>query len=122
MRCPKCEGKLAIKDKVVTSNDEVLRKRVCETCGHTLYTVEFEAIVNDGFMKEWHRNYRKKNDPRSYECDHYSTKTVREYSPIKCESTEKEVGVCYGTKEIERCSCGGNPKKCDFYANKRKAK
>ena len=26
-----------------------------------------------------------------------------------------EHGVCYGTKEKEPCSCGGNPVKCDFY-------
>ena len=26
-----------------------------------------------------------------------------------------ERGVCYGTKEKEPCSCGGNPVKCDFY-------
>lgn len=26
-----------------------------------------------------------------------------------------EYGVCYGTKEKEPCSCGGNPVKCDFY-------
>lgn len=26
-----------------------------------------------------------------------------------------ERGVCYGTKEKDPCSCGGNPVKCDFY-------
>lgn len=26
---------------------------------------------------------------------------------------------CYGTKERESCSCGGDVKKCDFYPNKR---
>lgn len=30
-------------------------------------------------------------------------------------------GVCYGTKEREPCSCGGDPVKCDFYPEKRKA-
>lgn len=24
-------------------------------------------------------------------------------------------GVCYGTKECEECSCGGDRLKCDFY-------
>ena len=119
MRCPKCEGKLAIKDKVVTSNDEVLRKRVCEKCEHTLYTVEFEAIVNDGFMKEWHRNYRKKNDPRSYECDHYSTITERILDIGTNTTTEKEVGVCYKNKGNKRCNCGGNPKKCELKPSKK---
>ena len=25
------------------------------------------------------------------------------------------VGICYGTKECERCSCKGNRLECDFY-------
>jgi hypothetical protein len=28
---------------------------------------------------------------------------------------EREIGVCYGTKECEQCHCGGDRKKCDFY-------
>jgi hypothetical protein len=28
---------------------------------------------------------------------------------------EREVGVCYGTKEKEECTCGGDRTKCDFY-------
>lgn len=27
-----------------------------------------------------------------------------------------KVGVCWGTKECEPCSCGGDESKCDFYA------
>lgn len=30
-----------------------------------------------------------------------------------------EGGVCYGTKEREPCSCGGDESKCDFYPDKR---
>lgn len=30
--------------------------------------------------------------------------------------------VCYGTKEMEECSCGGNESKCNFYPEKRKPK
>ena len=30
------------------------------------------------------------------------------------------VGICYGTKECEECSCGGNREKCDFYPEYRK--
>lgn len=26
-----------------------------------------------------------------------------------------EVGICYGTKEMDECSCGGDKTKCDFY-------
>ncbi len=28
--------------------------------------------------------------------------------------------LCYGTKEREECSCGGDTSKCDFYTEKRK--
>ena len=31
-------------------------------------------------------------------------------------------GVCWGTKEREACSCGGDAAKCDFYPDKRKMK
>ena len=25
------------------------------------------------------------------------------------------IGICNGTKERDKCQCGGNPVKCDFY-------
>lgn len=28
---------------------------------------------------------------------------------------DREVGVCYGTKEKEECTCGGDRTKCNFY-------
>ena len=28
--------------------------------------------------------------------------------------------LCYGTKEMEACSCGGDERKCNFYPEKRK--
>ena len=28
---------------------------------------------------------------------------------------------CLGTKEVDRCNCGGDESKCDFYPEKRKA-
>ena len=30
--------------------------------------------------------------------------------------------LCYGTKEMEECSCGGDTSKCDFYPEKRNQK
>ena len=30
--------------------------------------------------------------------------------------------LCYGTKEMEECSCGGDTSKCNFYPEKRKQK
>lgn len=32
------------------------------------------------------------------------------------------VGVCWGTKEREPCSCEGDERKCDFYPEKREQK
>lgn len=37
----------------------------------------------------------------------------------KCYHADKnflgKIGVCWGTKECEACSCGGDEAKCDFY-------
>lgn len=40
----------------------------------------------------------------------------------KCNSYHKEFGKerCYGTKEMEECSCGGDEARCNFYSTKRK--
>lgn len=42
----------------------------------------------------------------------------------KCYHAERnflgKIGVCWGTKECESCSCGGDESKCDFYEDKRK--
>lgn len=39
--------------------------------------------------------------------------------PCKCYHAERnflgKIGVCWGTKECEACSCGGEESKCDFY-------
>ena len=44
MRCPKCNGKLSVKDIVHNKNDnEVYRKRICKECGETIFTTEFEV-------------------------------------------------------------------------------
>lgn len=57
-------------------------------------------------------------------CSCYHTKEVRNYTyhpitgaPIPHDQT---VGVCYGTKEMDECSCGGDESKCDFYPEKRR--
>lgn len=36
------------------------------------------------------------------------------------EYENRTYGVCGGTKECERCSCGGDKSKCDFYPEERK--
>lgn len=33
-----------------------------------------------------------------------------------CSCYDSNYEVCNGTKERERCTCGGNPAKCDFYS------
>lgn len=42
----------------------------------------------------------------------------------KCDCYENRNGcpVCFGTKEKERCTCGGNTAKCDFYIEVRERK
>ena len=49
------------------------------------------------------------------QCDCYNVRIDRIYG------NEAKYGVCLGTKEIDRCDCGGDESKCDFYPEKRKA-
>lgn len=52
-------------------------------------------------------------------CDCYHTQTKRQYTynPITGDPIghDVDIGVCWGTKECEECSCGGDETKCDFY-------
>jgi hypothetical protein len=56
-------------------------------------------------------------------CDCYHTQIERKYTyhitgePVYYDA---EVGVCWGTKERDECSCGGDEAKCDFYPSVRK--
>lgn len=51
-------------------------------------------------------------------CDCYHIQTERQHTyhitavPVYYDA---EVGVCWGTKERDQCSCGGDRTKCDFY-------
>ena len=49
------------------------------------------------------------------QCNCYNVRIDRIYG------NETKYGVCLGTKEIDRCNCGGDESKCDFYPKKRKA-
>ena len=56
-------------------------------------------------------------------CYHITTKKEPRYNTITGQIDhyeDVEYGVCWGTKECDMCSCGGNEKKCDFYDYKRK--
>ena len=37
------------------------------------------------------------------------------FNPTFHEEIKKEVGVCFGTKECEECSCDGDRSRCNFY-------
>lgn len=50
-------------------------------------------------------------------CDCYDE---REECISNCPPTFRTYGVCLGTKEIDRCSCGADPSKCNFYESVRK--
>ena len=39
----------------------------------------------------------------------------------ECYYSRYVYSVCLGAKELERCYCGGDKSKCDFYPEKRKA-
>lgn len=56
------------------------------------------------------------------DCYHIETKRQYTYNPITGDpiGRDVEIGVCWGTKECEECSCGGNEIKCDFYPEVRK--
>lgn len=57
-------------------------------------------------------------------CKYYHTRKRKYccYNEFTGEQTwkEREIGVCYGTKECEPCKCGGNKSECDFYKEKTK--
>ena len=48
------------------------------------------------------------------QCNCYNVRIDRIYG------NETKYGVCLGTKEIDRCNCGGDESKCDCYPEKRK--
>ena len=56
------------------------------------------------------------------DCYHTEPKTRYTYHPITGSPIGHniEVGVCWGTRECEECSCGGEESKCDFYPEVRK--
>ena len=49
------------------------------------------------------------------QCNCYNVRIDRIYG------NETKYGVCLGTKEVDRCNCGGDESKCDFYPEQRKA-
>ena len=59
MHCPKCGGKIRVRDVVHNnSNNETYRLKRCDVCENEFYTVEFELVQQNGFENIWRRNYR----------------------------------------------------------------
>lgn len=63
-------------------------------------------------------------------CDCYEERTERHYFTEfergfnaalgrKGDYRDRTYGVCLGTRECDRCTCGGNRSKCDFYPENR---
>ena len=54
-------------------------------------------------------------------CYHMQKKKKYTYNPVTGHPIghDVDVGICYGTKEMEECSCGGDETKCDFYQDVR---
>ena len=48
------------------------------------------------------------------QCNCYNVRIDRIYG------NEVKYGVCLGTKDQDRCNCGGDESKCSFYEYKRK--
>ena len=55
------------------------------------------------------------------DCYHKKTKTRYVFHPITGQPIRHDidVGVCWGTKEMDECSCNGDKTKCNFYSEVR---
>lgn len=58
MKCPRCNGKTGVVETRHPSPDEILRERVCKSCGYIFHTMEFEVEFDDKFMRHWQRSAR----------------------------------------------------------------
>lgn len=59
MNCPKCEGKVTVKDTVHTEHNEIYRRRQCLACKYVFFTSEQIVSPDDEYRKEYYKNYRK---------------------------------------------------------------
>ena len=72
------------------------------------YCLDYSS--SDGGYSSWELY---KNEASGVEC----MEVPREEQEMKCDCFREQYGktVCYGTKEIDPCSCNGDKSKCDFY-------
>jgi transcriptional regulator NrdR family protein len=52
MNCIKCGGKMRAKQTYRFPENETVRRRACEKCGHDIYTLEFEIEYTKQISKE----------------------------------------------------------------------
>lgn len=63
MDCPRCGEKSDVIDSVKNPKQkETYRKRKCPKCGHVFFTVEFEAVHNKRFMRDWFLYHRRRGN------------------------------------------------------------
>lgn len=54
MICPKCDNNSLVYDtRYEEEENEVFRCRVCKSCSHKFFTIEFEIENNDKFNSIW---------------------------------------------------------------------
>jgi hypothetical protein len=77
------------------------------------YCLDYSS--SDGGYSSWELY---KNEVSGVEC----MEILSEEQEMKCSCFREQYGktVCYGTKEIDVCSCGGDKSKCNFYPEVRK--
>lgn len=101
---------------------------------------EYDSTRGDAFKKEDLAEYLLDNGVEvrerttSEKCSAYKVEPYRRYltefergshfalTGKLVDYVDETRSVCWGTKETDECSCGGDPRKCDFYPEKRKKK
>ena len=89
--------------------------------------IEIRLATKEEIEKHTRKNFVRKVLRKLHDVDEISydqavkiTEILKK--PKVCRSFHIEYGkaVCYGTRECERCTCGGDRNKCDFYPENRK--
>lgn len=59
MVCPKCGGKISVRDVVHdASQNESYRRKKCSSCGYEFYTTESQTERTSEFLKTWSEKHR----------------------------------------------------------------
>lgn len=84
------------------------------------YNVKLDHDPAVGTDIKYHVRFEFDNvtDDSKFKCDSYHTEeryTSLDFNMFGNSVRTKEVGVCWGTREREECTCGGDKRKCNFY-------